>query len=328
MAKTKTESGLLLLNSIESEMVFLSEHIVHTAILEDCFSLATFSDEIIPDFRDLMTRYRDFGRLGCITVSGDRFTFRLLEECKTVWKGRKPEDKIEQKLAFVLGWVSHRAADRQMKPIWTEPKALGKGTDADPRLSPTDCSVYHEGFTFREYYSGNNNFRYALFQDELEKLGISEKVKINEVFSLVQPLILKNLFELQTLEKESENIHDWFEKIALRMQHFYVDINRYVRSAMTPDPEKLNEYVNDINFFDREDLIVKTVIKVRNGGTIGSDEIKRANGEEPKSHYGKALKMAYNYVKAASDYYSSDMSIDELKERLDIGKRGRDGNVV
>ena len=306
----------------------MSEHIVHTAILEDSFSLVDYSDEILPEFKDFISRYRTFGSLGCITISGDQFSFRLLEECKALWKIRRPEDYVEQKLAFVLGWVSHRATDRQMKPIWTEPKPMGKGYDADPALSPTECSIYHEGFMFREYYAGDVNFRNAILPDELGHLEITRALKTAEFFPLVQTLVLRNLFTEQTIVKNAQDYNLWFEKIGLRRQRFYVDLGRYVRSAIYPEQGKLDEFVNQINFYDRNDAILQVAKRIRGGEKPDAAEISAAVAADPASHYGKALKLAYGYIKAASDYYSSDMPFEELKERLDIGKKGRDGNTV
>ena len=306
----------------------MSEHIVHTAILEDSFSLVRHSDAILPSFREIVTKYRSFGGLGCITISGDQFSFRLLEECKALWNNRCPEDKIEHKLAYVLGWVSHRATDRQMKPIWREPDPMGKGYDADPRLSPTECSVYHEGFMYREYYAGDPLFRDAILPGELDRLEFGRMVRTDTAASLLQTLVLRNLFALQTIQNDEADINGWFEKIGLRRQRFYVDLNRYVQAAMTPDPDKLYEHVQRILFFDRKDIILQAARKIRDGGTLSFDEVRSAVDAEPVSHYGKALKLSFSYILAASEYYASDMPFEELKLRLDIGKRGRDGNVV
>ncbi|MBP7402897.1 MAG: hypothetical protein KBA30_09800 [Clostridia bacterium] len=301
---------------------------MHTAILEDSFSLVRLSDEIIPEFKDFIAKYARFGSLGCITISGDQFSFRLLEECKAVWKTRKPEDHVEQKLAYVLGWVSHRATDRQMKPIWTEPKPMGKGYDADPALSPTECSVYHEGLMFREYYAGDTLFRDAILPDELDRLPLARAVDLRGAAAFAQPMVLRNLFEEQTLVRDAADVNDWFEKVGLRRQRFYVDLGRYVRSAMTPDPAKLAEFVTDINYYDVNDDILRIARLIRDGGTPARDEVRAAVAAEPASHYGKALKLSFGYIRAASDYYASDMPFEVLKERLDIGKKGRDGNVV
>ena len=100
----------------------MSENVTHTGVLDDCFRLMLVSDEICDAFKEVAQSENDFARLGGITRSGDRFTVQLLTDFRKRWEGRRPEDKLEPKLAFVLGWLTHRAADRQMKPSpWSEP---------------------------------------------------------------------------------------------------------------------------------------------------------------------------------------------------------------
>ena len=301
----------------------LSEHIVHTAILEDCFNLMTHSDEIPPEFRKIAAKYINFARLGCITISGDKFSFRLLEDCKAKWDTRRPEQMLEPVLSFVFGWVSHRAADRQMKPIWKEPDKPKGSADVDPKLSPTECSIYHEGAVFRKYYTESGNLRYVISSEKFADLDRGGRIKMDKLEGLMQALVLRNLFELQTIEED--DVDAWFEKVDLRTQRFYVDINRYVASALRPEPDKAEEYLTGINFYDDSDRIIAAAKRLRNGDTMDCEELKREIFEEPASHYGKALKLAYQYVKAAGVYFFTDMSIDTLKDHLDIGKPGRDG---
>lgn len=54
-------------------------------------------------------------------------------------RGETPE-RIDQ-LAFILGWITHRAADRQMKPVFR--------ANPDPEgRNPALCSVYQDAFVF------------------------------------------------------------------------------------------------------------------------------------------------------------------------------------
>lgn len=65
----------------------MSEHIVHTAVLEDTFRIAGGLLGIPESFREVMRDFEAFAQLGCITVSGDTFSFQLLEEYKPLWAG-------------------------------------------------------------------------------------------------------------------------------------------------------------------------------------------------------------------------------------------------
>lgn len=79
----------------------MSEHNVHTALVEDSFAIAKCLPQIQPDFKKVLETGLRFARLGSITVAGDQFSFVLLEKYKNSWANR--DKLLEQKLAFVLG---------------------------------------------------------------------------------------------------------------------------------------------------------------------------------------------------------------------------------
>ena len=144
----------------------MSENVTHTGVLDDCFRLMLVSEEICDAFKEVARSQNDFARLGGITRSGDRFTVQLLTDFRKRWASRKPEDKLEPKLAFVLGWLTHRAADRQMKPVFRE-------AEPDRTQSPSDCSVYHDAFVFNEVFAVGN-YTPVAFQNEHQIISKSE----------------------------------------------------------------------------------------------------------------------------------------------------------
>ena len=48
----------------------MSEHIVHTAVLEDAFALGVRWPLLSEEFRRILAEQLSFARLGCVTVSG------------------------------------------------------------------------------------------------------------------------------------------------------------------------------------------------------------------------------------------------------------------
>ncbi len=304
----------------------MSEHIVHTAILEDTFRIAKGLPGIPESFREVMKDYEGFAQLGCITVSGDQFSFRLLEQYKPLWAGR--DELLKAKTAFVLGWVSHRACDREMKPIWREPKLKGRGSDVDPNLSPTECSVYHEGVMFNRYYANTPKFRLAVYPQELSRVPASDFVNLDWAAQLIQQAFGASYMNIQTLKEDAEP-QEFFEEMCMRAQKFYVDPQRYTRSAGNPDPELTKEYVTGINWVDDNDKIVQLALRLRAEESPVAAEYQSAYDAVPESHYGKALHLSLSYILTAAEYFErADMGMDELKERLDIGKKGPGGLAV
>ena len=198
----------------------MSEHIVHTAVLEDTFRIAGGLPGIPESFREVMRDFEAFAQLGCITVSGDTFSFRLLEEYKPLWAGR--DELLKAKTAFVLGWVSHRACDREMKPIWREPKLKGRGSDVDPNLSPTECSVYHEGVMFNRYYANDPKFRLAVYPQELAQVPGSDYIDLDRAALFIQQAFGASYMNIQTLPEDADP-QTFFEEMCMRAQKFYVD---------------------------------------------------------------------------------------------------------
>ena len=124
----------------------MSENITHTAVTDDLSRLARHSPTICDPFKLVLEEHlRDRPPAG-VTRSGGKFVPPLLEEYRAAWPGHETGDWLPEKLAFVLGWLFHRAADLQMKPIF-------HATDSACTLDPTDCSVYHDVFLFREVYA-------------------------------------------------------------------------------------------------------------------------------------------------------------------------------
>ena len=301
----------------------MSEHIVHTGVVEDSFALTQYLSDVPDDIKNAMREYVNYARLGSITVAGDQFSFRLLEEFRPEWKNR--DEILEAKFAFVMGWISHRACDRQMKPIWAVAEMKGRGTDADPSLSPTECSVYHEGRLYNLYYAGDTTFKYAIFKEELEKFPGSDLFDLDELANYMEGSFAANMMNIQTFAPPPDD-QRFIEDVCMRSQKFYVDVNRYKKAAGNPDTKQLHDFVLDINWYDENDEIVGIAKKLRNGGVSSPDECDKVLECEPASYYGKALWHSLQYFITVAEYYKDhSMSIAELKNRLDIGKKGPGG---
>lgn len=301
----------------------MSEHIVHTAVYEDCLNLMGVSAAISEDFKLVASDYRDFGQLGSVTVSGDEFSFKLLKEYREKWSSRTPEDHLEFKLAFVFGWVSHRAADREMKPVWR----LGpiKEIAAQQGLKPTECSIYHEAHIFREYYMDEAVFSIAILPEKQAELSSALGVSTEALVKLVHGVVKRSLIEMHTLKPDYDDVNGWFDKLYNRQQKFYVDVQRYANAVLNPDPGKLKMFITDVNFFDSGDPVITICKKLRKGENVTTAEVAAALEAENTSHYAKAVILGFNYLKAASDYYRGDIDFEMLQDRLDIGKKGPDG---
>jgi hypothetical protein len=301
----------------------MSENITHTAIVDDGLRLLIASTRVCPAFKAAAREYIDMAHLGCMTRSGDRCNPELLETFRERWEARSPEDRLEPKLAFVLGWLCHRAADRQMKPIFRRFHPPETRTE-----SPTECSIYHDAYVFREVYllGAEPPYHPAMFGTALETLAGT--VDVDGLQSLLQVLLRRVLIQMHTLIPDVEDPETWIDNLYTLKQDFYVDLARYDEAITHPHPEKLRTYIVEDNFYDSSDPVIDVARRLQHRKAVSSAEVEAAIAAGGRSHYAHALSIAVRYLQAASDFFTSEMTVAELKVLLDIGKPGRDGEAV
>jgi hypothetical protein len=301
----------------------MSENITHTAVVDDCLRLMQVSDTICSPFKQAAQKHLSMAHLGCITRAGDRCNPGLLETFRNRWADRQPDDHLEAKLAFVLGWLCHRAADRQMKPIFRRFHPPGSRKER-----PTECSVYHDAFIFQTIYAYGKEPPYhpEMFGKSFTELR--EKVNVDSIQSLLQVLLRRVLVEMHTLIPDIQNPEVWIEQLFIFQQDFYVNLQRYDNAINHPDPDKVRLYIIEGNFYDPTEPIINCARKLQHGEPVNSDEVTRALTQNAFSHYAQAVETGYRYLQAASDYFSTNMNLETLRKRLDIGRLGRDGIAV
>lgn len=300
----------------------MSEHIVHTAVLQDCFNIMLVSGKLNETFNQIIEEYREFAEMGSITRSGDRFTYKLLEKYRDISDKVKENEKLKARMAYVFGWLTHRSADREMKPIW-------RGGDFETSKNPTDCSLYHEAFIFNKYYTDSDLYQRALVDDVLEGYTNSQGINRDLFIKLVRSVLKRVLIEMHTFIPDHDDIESWLDKLYDKKQTFKDDLaGRYTEAIINPDPELVKSYVEDTNFYDEEDKILKLAIKLRKGINVESGEVEEALNIEASSHYAIAVQRACNYMMAASEFFAGEIDTETVKDRFDIGKLGRHGGSV
>lgn len=297
----------------------MSERITHTAVLDDCFRLVGASDAICDTFKAVANEHLELARLASATRSGDSFTVPLLERLRTEWPHRKPEDGLEPRLAFVLGWLCHRAADRQMKPVF-------RAADQKTGKSPTDCSIYHDVHVLKKVYGVDPESPYSESAAGAATPCPAEQWEImRDVF---HTLLQQSLIELHTLVPDPEDAWGWIDRLRQRQQGFGVDITRYARALADPDPDKVKRYIEETHFYSEDDAMVGLAREIQGGGAVDSERIDAATRCDPESHYGQALSKAFMYVVSAGSFFEGRIDTAQLQLEFDIGQSGSDGKPV
>ncbi|MGD2174143.1 MAG: hypothetical protein PVJ27_01980 [Candidatus Brocadiaceae bacterium] len=297
----------------------MSENITHTAVCDDCCRLILHDTDTCAAFRESLSSHHDAARLGGVTRWGDRFTVDLLGRYREAWPARSEEDRaLPRKLAFVLGWLCHRAADRQLKPVF-------RATDPDCDRSPTDCSIYHDVFLFREVYDEGRRAPYApaVLEQPPESAPAAGALNVAEIEELFRLLAQRALLALHTLMPDPDEADGWLERLFERRQRFRVDIGRYAEAFADPDPDKTRRFIEEINFYDPEEPLIRLARGLQHGEPVESVPLQEAlDGAASGCIYARTVRRGCLYLRAANGYFLGRLEEDEVRRRLDIGEPG------
>jgi hypothetical protein len=285
----------------------MSENITHTAVTDDCARLAIDSATICAPFKEVLSRHLDIARLGGITRAGGKFVVPLLRRYREAWSGSEPDDVLAQKLAFVLGWLCHRAADLQMKPIF-------RAVDGACVEEPTDCSVYHDVFLFRTVYADGRGEPYAPGILSLDTSALED---------VLRSLWQRALLGMHTFIPDQQDVEGWLEQLFETRQRFYVDIERYAQAFANPDPDKTRRFIDEVNFYQERDDLIRLARSIQGGTREPEIDLPAAlNAAVTQSQYAQALRRGYLYLEAASDYFEKRLDEAALADALERGKQG------
>jgi hypothetical protein len=296
----------------------MPENITHTALVEDCFHIMFASDKICEAFKEVGRAHLNFAQFGSITSSGDKFAVPLLDKYRDNWEAHKkvpveigfrsapavPKSQAESILAFVLGWLCHRAANIQMEP------------------GSTESSLYQDAFIFHRLYVNNNNtpvpYRTAQFEKSMESLPASAAICSQDLAELFRAMQQRFFIEMHTFVPDVEDIEGWFDRLDAKLQERTAHMDQYAETIMNPDPVKVKQYVSDTHFYDDEDAIIQLAQSLRKGARPSQAQIEAALAAEPKSDYGQALKQGFNNLLSASTFFTGGMDQNKLHELLAV----------
>ncbi len=299
----------------------MSDYITHTSLCEDSFRLILLLDDICEPFRTAVKEHQTFAYLGASTNGGDSFVHKLFHQYRESWNQGERDSKLTVKLAFCLAWVCHRATDRITKPVCRAAARLPH----EAKL----CKIYHDGFTFKEIYVEGDgaSIPAAALEPNADSIPAAAQLRMPALqsfaWSLVKRVLMTNYTTAPDLASE-----EWWKNME-RCQSHDQRLHIYEEAAWNPDPDYFRRFIVDSQFYHREDAVVRLASDLRAGRPVSSAEASAILAAGSSCHYGKALVLTMEYVRSASEFFMSEaMSLDELADRLDIGKPGIDGKGV
>ena len=273
-----------------------------------------------------LTKHLEVACLSSITRGGDAHTLKLLRECRDELAHRREGDFVEQKLAFLLGWRGHNAADRHFKPIYrlVEPEAYENAGAEDPDVfRPSDVRIYHDVVIFREVYDCGRSGRFptALLDYRLESHPGFQAVNVEQVSDLLSGLWLRSLLEVQSFVRTEENLDVWIKRTLDRYLPFGVDIVRYADAYFRPDNDKMRRFIVDNNFYDRTDPLIVLARSIQHGKPDRTIDLDKAvEAAATQSQYAQTIRKGYLYLVATSEYLEGRIDEEELGRLFDLDK--------
>lgn len=288
----------------------MAEHITYTAVQDDCFRLMLVSNDTCDDFDTVSYTQLESGRLGSVTVGNELPFVDLLESLRARWQNRQPEERLEAKLAFVLGWLCHRATERQLSPFY----ATFQEEDA------IECAIYHDVFLLREVYAGGKNLPFNPFLLDPKEHPAVAGVAIDggSLEQLIRALVQRSILALHSLTPDEQNIEGWLENLLTLQQRYGVNLQRYSQIFAQPDPAKVRRYITERNFYAENDPHIRVARAVQHRDELRVSYVTRALQVTPTSHYGLTLKRGYDSLLAASNFFTHKITREEFLAHLEL----------
>ncbi len=314
----------------------MSENITHTAIADDVRRLLVEDPSLPPLLRESMLERHESLRLGAVTRGGDQWTIAIVD-----WARQQPppdsggpDPQVKDKLAFVMGTLTHRAADRLMKPLVqfhreNEPdKAFDGGRE---------CTMHCDVFILREVFltdtesAGHTDSRTA-GHNTGHTVGHTAghpypatlldppAQAAREIEAMIRVLVQRALIGLHTLAPQDSDILGWIDRLLSLRQRYTIDLDRYARIVREWSPQREKKYLTDVHFYDRTDPLIALAraIQRRQPRPHTLESALAATGES-SSRYARALAKSIDYIRSAGALLDGRISPEAARGPLEIG---------
>ncbi len=308
----------------------MSEHIAHVAVFEDCCRLGLHSGRLNKAFRTVLERHWDFARFGSTSRSGDRHSIAILKYARERWDKRDEGDYLEEKLAFLIGWRCHQAADRRFKPVYREldPEYYKTQKPDSESGAPTDVRILHDVVVYREVYGSGEwpPFPKGLLDDRLDSMHGARALDFEAAFDAVGGVWQRTL-QAQLPKTFAGDFESSTRLIPRRYQRFYVDVQRYSEMFRNADPDQVFRYIIQPNFYDPKDGLISLArdLQRKRATKVAFDPAYEAAAGQ--SQYTQSLKMGLRYLFAASDFFDGKISEPETRKLFDLDKKHTEGGT-
>lgn len=294
----------------------MSDHIGHLGVCDDTLRLAGVYPGMEPALLEAAAAHRDIAHMGSVTRGADHWTLELIAWAGDQWK--LPADRrdplVGQKLAFVIGALTHRAADRLTKPITNcFPRGAARHGPDD---QANESKIMQDLMVYREVFGSGTGAAADPFVPGV--LGAPDAPAFERVFRL---MLRRALIAMHTIAADGAHVQDWLTAFLKQLQTFPKSLEQYADLAARWDDAKVMKYLTTKNFYQRQDPMIVLARTIQAGQPVEATAAVVAHRALDRTHsrYARALGKALDYLLAAGDFFLGRIGRDEASKRFDIG---------
>ncbi len=303
----------------------MSEHITHIAVYEDSVRMMKLIPEQLPSaFLESVNKSYDAG-LFCSGSRGNHlFAVPILKTMRGRWQ-KDQSEKVTQQIAGAIGWITHRAADLIGKPVYAR-----IADEGNPKFYNKGCRIYHDVVVMQKVYQGGvvsteSPYEYispSTFEAELESTPGADKLPIRHVEGLFSHHWMKEFVGLASFTDapEEADMLTYIDKLIGQSQELKEDLPLYIRSYQEPDPQAMQKYIYENNFYEEEDPIIRAVRSIQmNGEPDPSIDVNEALEQaQEQSLYAQSLRLSYDFLLAAAEFWREEIDEPTVIKKLRI----------
>ncbi len=290
-----------------------AESLTPLAIAGDCVSLAAVSTGLAAPLRHSLTASPAVVHVSGLLRAGHQHVVPLLAQCREQWTARKDGDFTAEKLALASGWLIHDAVRETFQPLFK------KFRDEE---EVSECRLYHDVTVLREHHDAQSNHAGANHAGSGRRRGASS-VAGKDMTDLFAAMSQRLMIRLHTFEPDEEDVDGWLARLFAWRTRQKTLFERFALTYNSPDSTKARRFVSAVNFYNREDAIIRAARAMQRGAmaTPGGIEaaLKTATGG---SQYSQALARGFGRLEAVSAFLDRQVDEQQLRTRLGLSADG------
>ena len=299
----------------------MSEHLTHIAIYDDTYRLVLHADGFHEAFRTSLQNHPDVGLLCSGSRGNHLFAIPFLEETRDQWSSRKDGDGVEEKIAAAIGWLSHRAIDLQVKPMYLKIDEI-----EEARYSETENEIYHDAVTFDKVYqrgrdasvSPKVHLSEAILADHMQGHPAASLLYVAQVEPMMCAMVQQNLVSLNQFNATAKSPDEWLDKFPDHYQKLGENLETYIEAFQRPDPVKMEKYIHSVNYYNEKDELIRLARELQHKGKSSislDDALAKADDQ---SHYAQGLRRSVQFIRSANAFFEKKMDKDTAYDQVEI----------